>query len=161
MLPDALHLNAAALKRFMTFSHHICQTLLTRLSTSLWPNSPTDRLSEKHRPTSTSNSSLKIYQGPTIAKASDFPENKHTDEGTLTLLYSDQWGTQIQLPWNKQWAWIEPKAGHAIVNVADALQALTGGRLHSCLHRVSQVEDGVGERWVVTYFLRPELGAAL
>ena len=88
----------------------------------------------------------------------EFGDGTHTDGGTLTLLYCDQLATQVELPWGKKWAWVEPKPGHAIVNVGDSLQALSGGRIHSPRHRVSLPAERYEE---VLYFLRPEHGTSL
>jgi len=160
LLPEVLQPDAITIQRFVLYCHHIVNTMITHLSESLWPNSNIS-LEVKHRPTETSNSSLKVYRAPTLDNLVDVGDSTHTDGGTLTLLYCDKWATQIQLPWNKQWAWVEPKPGHAIVTVGDTLHALSGGRVHSCQHRVSQPVDGYEERWAVSYFFRPEHGASL
>lgn len=131
--------------------------MITHLSKLLWPRSSIS-LEDRHRSTGTSNSSLNLYKGPALEKAEDFGDSTHTDGGTLTILYCDKWATQIELPWNKQWAWVEPRPGHMVVNVADSLQSMSGGRLHSCRHRVSLPKGGYEE---VLYFFRPDHEASL
>ncbi|KAK6354059.1 hypothetical protein TWF730_008477 [Orbilia blumenaviensis] len=159
-LPPAFQLDSATVKRFIGSSHEMAHTILGQLSKSLWPGSEA-WLEEKHRIGEKSKSSLKVYRGPALARRVDVGDNTHTDGGSLTLLYTNKWGTQVELPWNKEWAWIEAKPEHAIVNVGDTLQALSGGKLYSCRHRVSQPVDGFEERWAVTYFFRPEDGTQL
>ena len=91
--------------------------------------------------------------------------------GTLTLLFCDDYTTEVRLSdgseegkgergerERQRWAFIEPKDGCAIVNVADSLQRLSGGVLKSRLHRVGQPVKGGGDRYCVLYYLRP--GAA-
>lgn len=48
--------------------------------------------------------------------------NKHTDIGTLTLLFTEQLGLQLELqhPGSDEWEFVAPLAGHAIVNVGDS-----------------------------------------
>ncbi|KAK6529515.1 hypothetical protein TWF281_008686 [Arthrobotrys megalospora] len=159
-LPAAVQPDSATVQRFISFSHKTVETILGQLSKSIWPGSEC-RLEDKHRTTKPNDSSLKVYRGPSLEHLSDVRDNTHTDGGSLTLLYTDKWGTQIELPWNKEWAWVEAKPGHAIVTVGDTLQSLSGGRLYSCRHRVSQPVDGFEDRWAVTYFFRPENGTPL
>ncbi|KAF3267442.1 hypothetical protein TWF217_000498 [Orbilia oligospora] len=159
-LPAIIESNSATVHRFISVSHEAVHVILSQLSKSLWPDSE-HHLEERHHPEKRNNSSLKVYRGPTLEHLADVGDNTHTDGGSLTLLYTDKWGTQVELPWNKEWAWVEAKPGHAIVTVGDTLQALTGGLLYSCRHRVSQPVDGYEERWAVTYFFRPENGVSL
>ncbi|KAK6511611.1 hypothetical protein TWF481_000526 [Arthrobotrys musiformis] len=159
-IPSIVRSDSGTVERFISFSHEMVHVILDQLSKSLWPNSDS-RLKESHCPTKRNNSSLKVYRGPTLERLADVGDNTHTDGGSLTLLYTDKWGTQIELPWNKKWAWVEAKPGHAIVTVGDTLQTLSGGRLYSCRHRVSQPVDGFGERWAITYFFRPDNDVSL
>ncbi|KAF3275908.1 hypothetical protein TWF970_006519 [Orbilia oligospora] len=159
-LPDIIESDSATVQRFISASHEVSHVILGELSKSLWPDSE-HHLEEKHHPKKRNNSSLKVYRGPTLENLADVRDNTHTDGGSLTLLYTDKWGTQVELPWNKEWAWVEAKPGHAIVTVGDTLQALTGGLLYSCRHRVSQPVGGFEERWAVTYFFRPENDTSL
>ena len=88
--------------------------------------------------------------------------NKHTDIGSLTLLFSEQWGLQVFTPGERRWAWVQPRPhGHATINVGDSLRFLSGKTLYSCLHRVIPV-DGQSQkedRYSIAYFLRPENSA--
>ena len=92
------------------------------------------------------------------------PPSEHTDMGTLTLLFCEEYTTQLRIPGGngegggEQWAFIVPERGRAIVNVADSLQRISGGALMSCLHRVGQPVAGKGERVCALYYLRPEAG---
>jgi len=82
--------------------------------------------------------------------------NMHTDAGTLTLLLTQQWGLQVLNPQTREWQYVEPKPGFAIVNVGDTLRFLSGKRLCSAVHRVLPQEDTLSEnRFSICYFLRP------
>ncbi|KAF4460671.1 gibberellin 20-oxidase [Fusarium albosuccineum] len=82
---------------------------------------------------------------------------KHTDLGSITVLFSDQWGLQVVEPSMGQWEWVEPRENEAVINVGDALRFLSGKTLYSCVHRV--VRDGraseEGHRYSIAYLLRP------
>jgi isopenicillin N synthase-like dioxygenase len=82
--------------------------------------------------------------------------NMHTDAGTITLLLTQQWGLQILDPQTREWQYVEPKPGFAIVNVGDSLRFLSAKRLSSAVHRVLPQEDTLREdRFSICYFLRP------
>lgn len=71
---------------------------------------------------------------------------KHTDIGSLTVLFSDEWGLQVVDPETGKWEWVEPQKYQAVINVGDTLRFFTDKKLYSCLHRVvrggSQVMKG-------------------
>lgn len=56
------------------------------------------------------------------------------------------------------WSYVRPLAGHAIVNLGDALVKMTGGVLRSSVHRVVAApgEQAGATRHSVVYFARPE-----
>ena len=82
--------------------------------------------------------------------------NKHTDVGTLTFLLARQWGLQFLSPVTKQWEFLEPRAGHAIINVGDSLRFPSGGELASVVHRVVPLRQRQDvDRYSIAYFLRP------
>ncbi|KAF3143606.1 hypothetical protein TWF569_007227 [Orbilia oligospora] len=156
-LPKAFQPDTGIISRFVSDSQNLVTTIAARLSELLWPGSH-NCLESHYRPAEPSKTSLKVIRGPMLEKVADVGDNTHTDGGILTLMYCDKWTTQIELPGSEIWAWVNPLPEHAIVNVGDALQVLSGGRLRSCKHRVSQVGDGAEERWAITYFLRPADG---
>jgi len=88
----------------------------------------------------------------------------HTDIGSLTFLYAQQWGLQVLCPNTDnngdsstketlEWRYVAPRPGHAIINVGDTLRFLTGYRLRSALHRALQLT--AEDRYAIAYFLRP------
>lgn len=155
VLPSALTRRLELLKRFSSDCNSVVQTMLSTLSDAL-ELGDTSRFENSHRDGEPSDSGLNIIYGPSKEKMANAPETKHTDSGTLTLFFSESWGSQVEMPDTKQWAFVEPRTGHAIVNVANWLQSASGNRLHSCLHRVTQPADGAEKRYFISYFLRPE-----
>ncbi|KAL2067239.1 hypothetical protein VTL71DRAFT_1663 [Oculimacula yallundae] len=124
-----------------------CLTLLSSL--------PTD-YSMHHRSNQPSWSGLKLVLHPSVAKRSEVPDTTHTDDGTFTLLFYKDWSINTLLPDTNSWAFTAPIEGCALVNVANSLQRLSNGKLHSPKHRVTQPFDGARDRYYLSYFLRPE-----
>ena len=55
-----------------------------------------------------------------------------------------------------------PRQGHAIVNVADCLNLLSGQLLRSCRHRVIALPgQAMKERYSFAYFMRPDDGTPM
>jgi isopenicillin N synthase-like dioxygenase len=86
--------------------------------------------------------------------------NKHTDIGSITSLFTKQWGCSFNnlVLWSG--SFVEPRDGHAIINIRDSLRFLSGKRFKSCLHRVVPVASDEN-RYSIAYFLRPENAAHL
>ncbi|KAJ5752418.1 hypothetical protein N7520_009335 [Penicillium odoratum] len=81
--------------------------------------------------------------------------NKHTDVGSLTFLLTQQWGLQFLSPQTNHWELLEPRPGHAIINVGDSLHFPSKGELASVVHRVIPLQDTQNEdRYSIAYFLR-------
>jgi len=156
LLPSIFHDHVELLDRFISLSHYITHTImLSCLSDALKLNDDV-RFERSHRDGQPSDTALKLIYEPTQNDLADVVENKHTDFGTLTLLFGEQWGLHVEIPETKKWAFVEPRDGHAVINVADSLQSLSGKQLHSCLHRITQPVGGFQKRFYVVYLLRPE-----
>src|SRR5699024_9719991 len=145
-------------RRDLNISHAVTTTILSCLSDLL---QPATRFEDLHRADKTSESSA-IYFRYTPPAQQDKDKNvgvghnMHTDLGTLTLLYSEQWGLQVYNQTENTWAYVVPKPGHYVVNVGDALRFFSGNQLLSALHRVVPVPGHETEtRYSTAYFLRP------
>jgi isopenicillin N synthase-like dioxygenase len=115
------------------------------------------RLEDGHREGHASNSCLNLIRYVRGTDSQYFGLNKHTDNGTLTLLLTDQWGLQVLSKDNEKWEFVEPKPGHAVINVADTLRFLSGLQFRSAVHRAEPVwEEGQTHRFSFGYFLRAE-----
>lgn len=115
-----------------------------------------ERLDTYHRDDARSKSTLYFLHYPQGAQnLNEVGQNMHTDIGTLTLLFAPQWGLQVASPVTGAWEYVEPRPGHAIINVADTLRFLSNKRFRSALHRVLPL-GGVQQedRYAVSYFLR-------
>jgi isopenicillin N synthase-like dioxygenase len=148
--PGMMDAHEALLSRFTEKSDTVCKALLRSLLSGLGkPELEPPMLANP------GDSGFKLISMPTSARRADAPDTTHTDGGILTILWCPQMAIQIQDRKTKEWAWVEPKEGCTIVNVADALQERTGGSLCSSVHKVLQPGDGVGERHFLSYYLRP------
>jgi isopenicillin N synthase-like dioxygenase len=124
-----------------------CLTLLSSLSADFVVH---------HRANQASDTGLKLVLHPSSARLSDVAESLHTDSGTVTLLFFKDWSLHGFLPDANNWAFIRPVEGCALINVANALQRFSEGKLHSPKHRVTQPFDGAKNRYFLSYFLRPD-----
>ena len=81
----------------------------------------------------------------------------HTDLGSMTFLFTKQYGLQILGADGQTWEWVQPREGHATVNIGDCLSLLTNKLFRSCRHRVSALPgQAMKERYSFAYFLRAE-----
>ncbi|EKD19996.1 uncharacterized protein L3040_002326 [Drepanopeziza brunnea f. sp. 'multigermtubi'] len=137
-------------------SNIITKTILSALSTGLGLTGK-DRFENSHRNERPSTSTLAmmhyIPSNPVTEK--NIGHQKHTDISSLTLLFSEQWGLQIRPPGAKEFGFVAPKVGSAIVNVGDSLRFASGHTMQSCIHRVVPL-DHAEHRYSIAYFLRAE-----
>jgi len=154
-LPESVKQKEALFSSIISLSQFITQTLLVCLSDALELKGES-RLEQNHRDGEPTNTTLVLLYYPEQEDQSPMGHQNHTDIGSLTLLFSEQWGLQVLTPENKRWEWIQPKPqGHATINVGDSLRFLAEKQLYSCLHRVIPVNEKEA-RYSIAYFLRPE-----
>ncbi|TXC09024.1 hypothetical protein FocTR4_00004551 [Fusarium oxysporum f. sp. cubense] len=149
-LPSVVEENLELFDQFNASCHFILKLLLDCLSDGLNLRGSA-RLDTHHRDDARSKSTLYFLHYPLGAQN----QNMHTDIGTLTLLFAPQWGLQVVSPVTGAWEYVQPREGHAIINVADTLRFLSNKRFRSALHRVLPI-GGVQkeDRYAVSYFLR-------
>lgn len=141
---------------FMHKAHEITMMMCSRLSDEMGLTGP-ERFETYHADESPTLTNLAWLRYPKYDAISPdtVGHNKHTDIGSLTLLFAKQWGLQILSPDSKTWAFVQPRAGHAVVNVGDSLHFPSGRRLASVVHRVIPVNEKQEEdRYSIAYFLR-------
>ena len=152
--PDFVDKNIDLFERFNTTCHSITIELLTCLS-DLLGLTDNSRFETHHRSAQASNCTLNLFRYPQqSAGDAHFGQNKHTDNGTFTLLLTEQPGLEV-FSLNQTWDLVLPKPNHAVVNVGDTLRFLSGHKLRSAIHRVVPRPEH-GHRYTVGYFLRAE-----
>ena len=80
--------------------------------------------------------------------------SSHADDGLLTILYHITPFIEIPASVPGGWARIEMTDDLHIINVGEALEKLSEGRLKSALHRITQAE---GHNHLITYYLHADL----
>jgi isopenicillin N synthase-like dioxygenase len=144
-------------KQYVADCRAAIDLMITILETHL--QLPKGTLANLHRITSRSGDHVRFNQ--TASRPwSDEQEKKgeHTDFGTLTILMNWMGGLQIRLPETKEWVYVKPIPGSAVVNLGDALVKFTAGILRSNVHRVVPAPPPQAGRVrnSLVYFSRPE-----
>jgi isopenicillin N synthase-like dioxygenase len=144
------------LEHAISGSNIVTKTILSALSTAmgLVGASRYENMHRNDRP-STSTLAMMHYipSDPQVDKT--VGHQKHTDISSLTLLYAEQWGLQIRPPGTREFGFVAPKDGCAIVNVGDSLRFASGHTMMSCIHRVVPFRPDE-HRYSIAYFLRAE-----
>ncbi|KAK0102005.1 hypothetical protein ONS95_001189 [Cadophora gregata] len=150
-LPLQFQKNCSLTSYYISTCEYIVDVLLHRLSDVLDLKGDLN-LAQDHCHDKPSDTILALLSYP-----GQLTHQKHTDLGSLTVLFSDQWGLQVIAPQTSQWEWVEPRVNHAVINIGDTLRFLSGKKLYSCVHRVTR-EGRAGEeghRYSIAYLLRP------
>jgi isopenicillin N synthase-like dioxygenase len=160
--PSIYNDNQQIFAEYFSTCHSITLELLACLSDALHLNGRA-RFESYHRDYTPANCAMSILRYPKSCPGDKyFGQNKHTDNGSLTLLLTDQPGLEMLSPVTKQWAVVKPKNNHAVINVGDTLRFLSGGNFRSAVHRAVPVfAPNWEDRITVAYFLRAEDGARI
>ncbi|KAF3061546.1 putative 2og-fe oxygenase superfamily protein [Daldinia childiae] len=131
------------------------KTILSALSTGLGLTGAS-RFENTHRNDRPSTSTIAMmHYIPSDPTAKNIGHQKHTDISSLTFLFAEQWGLQVRPPGAKEFGFVEPKDGMAVINVGDSLRFASGHTMQSCIHRVVPL-DPTEHRYSIAYFLRAE-----
>lgn len=120
-----------------------------------------DFLALNHRPSLASTTCLTAQRYPLLSEEStNAGLASHTDVGSLTILFCGERGLQVLSPDTKEWQYVEPKKGCAVINVGDSLRFLSNKSFRSALHRVVPYPGTtIKNRSSCAYFIRPNLDA--
>lgn len=97
------------------------------------------------------------------ARGGDVWARGHTDYNTLTFLFHQPVaGLQVQTP-EGRWRYVRSPRDAVVVNIADALEFMSGGYLKSTVHRVVRPPEDQADkpRLSLIYFARPEANVVL
>ncbi|KAF6811165.1 2og-fe oxygenase family protein, partial [Colletotrichum musicola] len=144
------------LRNAISGSNIVTKALLSGLSSAMGLAGAA-RFENAHRNDRPSTSTLAMmhYVPSDPTKDTQIGHQKHTDISSLTLLFAEEWGLQIRPPGTKEFGFVAPKPGHAIVNVGDSLRFASGHTFMSCIHRVVPFRPDE-HRYSIAYFLRAE-----
>ncbi|KAJ8079640.1 hypothetical protein PM082_011227 [Marasmius tenuissimus] len=140
---------------FVKKSTDINTTLLNIFNTKL--GLPEGELAKRHQDLEYSGSEARTIKNPAKMPKERTALGAHTDFGSLSFLHNRLGGLQVLPPGVDEWQYVKPIPGHAICNVGDALAVLSGGILHSNIHRVVPPPGAQAgqERWSQVFFTRP------
>ncbi|KAK9788042.1 putative Cytochrome P450 monooxygenase [Seiridium cardinale] len=154
-LPHIFQHAGDLVQTYIKTCEHVVDVLLDCLTDALGLSGES-HLGNHHRHQKPSDTILALLSYP-----GQLTHQKHTDVGSLTVLFSDQWGLQIIAPETTRCEWVEPRLDQAVINVGDTLRFFTDKTLYSCLHRV--IREGraslEGHRYSIAYLLRPDSDA--
>jgi isopenicillin N synthase-like dioxygenase len=156
--PEIVNKNRKTLNTFMTSSHSIVTLILDLLNESL--GLPGSTLTNLHRLRAVSGDQVRFVKAPPQPVDDRRTAlGEHTDFGSVTILFNRLGGLQVLPPGaDADWVYVRPLAGHAIVNLGDAMVKFTNGLLRSNIHRVVSPpgKQASCTRYSLVYFARPE-----
>ncbi|KAG4431665.1 hypothetical protein IFR05_012848 [Cadophora sp. M221] len=162
--PQVLHDHKDIIVSYMNKSHSIVTLILQHLTKHL--HLPPGTLTSLHRMSKLSGDQIRLVKSPPQPPSDQRTAlGKHTDFGSITILFNRLGGLQILPPpsltpagQEPQWTYVKPLPGHCIVNLGDAMVKFTNGLLRSNIHRVVSPpgEQAKETRYSLVYFARPE-----
>ncbi len=102
LLPASIHKDPQLSDDFISRTHIVNMTIMSALSNALNVDK-NDRFKQHHREGVETNTSLGFLRYPKGVSSTNVGHNKHTDIGSLTLLFSKQRGLQLVNPETNQW----------------------------------------------------------
>ena len=157
--PPAILAQRDLIASFQLHAHKMAMLVLGTLAREL--GLPEDELTKRNDFSRPSGDHCRLTRTmPQETKSDAIGLPSHTDFGSVTILFNWLGGLQIQsqdVAKNGGWEFVRPLAGHAIVNMGDAMVCFTNGELKSAKHRVVPApgNQGNAERFSVVYFVKP------
>ncbi|KZP01751.1 Clavaminate synthase-like protein [Calocera viscosa TUFC12733] len=161
-VPALITANNPLFKSFAVNAFNIVHMLLNHLNDQL--ELPPGTLVNLHRLQEQSGDHVRLLKAPPAPGEPSLSAGPHTDFGSLTILFNWLGGLQVVLPGaSKEWVYVRPVPGCAIVNLGDAMVKFTAGLLRSNIHRVMSPpgEQADQTRFSLVYFSRPENSVVL
>ncbi|KAI9878799.1 MAG: hypothetical protein M1830_010483 [Pleopsidium flavum] len=155
--PDLINTNRRLIQRHMKENYSVLTTLFNSLTTSM--GLPEGTFADLHPISAPSGCHVRFIRAPPQPRDDRrIALGEHTDFGSLTILFNRIGGLQVLLPGTRDWVYVRPVPGCAIINLGDAMVKFTAGILRSNLHRVVSPPCAQGEavRYSLVYFCRPE-----
>lgn len=152
--PQVVMDRKAQLDEYMHSCHRVVTVLVRTLGKELGLDP--ELLPSLHRIDRPSVCQARVTHAPPVSEDT-ICLGEHTDFGSVTVLFNQLGGLQTLEPNQKEWKYVVPKPGCAIINLGDAFVKLCGGRLYSAVHRVMGPpgEQARSNRHSVVYFARP------
>ncbi|KAF2239680.1 Clavaminate synthase-like protein [Viridothelium virens] len=152
--PAPIEDHTPQLQQFMRDAHAVVMGILRALEQGI--GVPEGELLALHRLEAQSGDQARVTHAPPVASGR-IALGEHTDYGSVTVLFNRLGGLQAMDPETREWRYVRPVPGCALINLGDALVQLLGRRVFSGLHRVMGPpgEQAKCSRHSVVYFARP------
>lgn len=157
--PSEITSNKPLFQTFTKNAHDLGMILLGTLAKQL--GLPPEEFTEKNIFTKPSGDHCRLtHKFAHVSDKNAIGLPSHTDFGSITILFNWLGGLQIQSrnpDTLGEWEYVKPMAGHAIINLGDAMVTFTNGLLKSAKHRVVPApgEQANVDRYSIVYFVRP------
>lgn len=161
MLPASLKPHEERITSTLDSLDYAIRTILAELCNAIQVELP--ELSDD--PTAASDTALKLVYKPPVQEPGAIVQPWHTDFGLMTMMWYEEVTAQIAVydsegKRTKDWQAVPVVEGALLVNIADELEAKSGGRLHSTVHRAVTPPGPRKLRNGLVYLLRPFKEAA-
>lgn len=103
----AIQERRALFKHYLECNTYAITVMLSCLSDALGMMGAA-RFEASHALEAPSETVLAMLSYPTTGTS----HNKHTDMGSLTILFSDEWGLQVMAPQTSAWEFVKPRYAH-------------------------------------------------
>lgn len=156
--PTVVEQMETTLKPFLDKALDVNMTLISVFEKQL--GLPEGALLKCHAFDEQSGSGALVLRTPARIAEDKVSLGSHTDFGSLAFLHNRLGGLQVLPPGSPTWQYVRPLPGHAICNIGDTLTLLSGGILHSNMHRVVAPPGAQYDytRWSMVYHTRPGKG---
>jgi isopenicillin N synthase-like dioxygenase len=161
--PPCIEAHRSDIRAYMERAHSVVNLLCSHLDRQLQLVPGTlMSLQPMTAPSGTSLRMLRCLPQPTDDRRTSLLG--HTDLGSLTILFNITGGLQLLAPDSpnakdeRNWRYVQPVPGCAIVNLGDAMVEWTAGILRSNMHRITFApgEQGTVPRYSLAYLVRPD-----
>jgi len=156
-IPQGIRKDWSTMSKFIEASYAMASVVLERLSSTMGLTG-SEELRNYHRSSSSSTSTAVLQHYPLSGLDPNTSPGHftHTDAGSISILFSSDWGLQAFDSAKGGWGYVAPRKHCAVVNIGDSLRFLSNHRLKSCLHRVVPCNRwNSGSRYSCIFFLRP------
>ncbi|KAH9814938.1 hypothetical protein DFH28DRAFT_969854 [Melampsora americana] len=176
LIPSTLENHLSAIYEFQETCRSICIEILELLAINL--GLPNDIFTSQHTAKEEDLSIIRmLYYASQPSNSEDRSNSSsvragaHSDYGSLTLLFQESDGptglqvlTSSEIGQPPSWKDVAVQPGAILVNIGDALEFWTGGKLKSTVHRVIQPTHPSQHhptRFSIAYFCQPDPDAVL
>ena len=126
--PEPVNQRREELEQFMKAGHKVITVVLRVLGEKLGLDA--DKLPALHRLDRTGGDQARVTFAPPMMDQKSISLGEHTDFGSVTVLFNELGGLQVLNPQSKEWKYVKPEPGCAVINLGDAVAKLANEELY-------------------------------